>query len=423
MRVLVSLTAMVGVGFAGFHLRDVYWGPKSTEQPVRLVPLKEIETDRAIVFVHGLDGDPVTTWKSRRDGPSWADLIASDSRAYPGESPPLSLDKFSIYTLDYRALYASEATIQEAAVHIADRLSSEPLFKRYNHVWFVAHSLGGILIKKVLIIYSEQDRDALLDRTAGVFLFGVPTRGSPLAEAWAVERFAVLTWVIGRRYNVVKDLRPESATAFLDSMENSWVDLLLKRQRTPRYRTPFVYCAYEVNSIFGLFKVVDALFAATRCEENPHPFPRDHLTIVKPIDVEDDPHVWLRERIRRSSENLRALVRYEYSSGMSPLATLVDNFRARHRKLPDSSGVLELPERIEYANKKSELTAKELGLADVEYRGATAADLMESVANANECIRVSISSDRRVITVDVSGALRVCMRGPSILNICADQRC
>src|SRR5262249_58808322 len=115
--------------------------------------------------------DPIETFTA--DGsPSWPALLQSDKRRFAGTPPPLS--DWAVYAVDYRRVYASDNNVNEGARQIGGLVRASGILARHNHVWFVTHSLGGILVKRMLLIFNSEHRDLALSRVAGVFFLGVP---------------------------------------------------------------------------------------------------------------------------------------------------------------------------------------------------------------------------------------------------------
>src|SRR5258705_12548154 len=221
-RVLIGI-ALIVIATAVYLAYKAGWVDPGRQRfaqlELKLETLSAGNSDRAIVFVHGLDGDPIGTFTA--DGaPSWPALIQSDKRPFAGTTTPLS--DWAIYAVDYRRVYASENNINEGARQIGGLLRSSGILARHNHIWFVTHSLGGLLVKRMLLIYNSERRDLPLSRVAGVFFLGVPAGGSELAALADDERAQALLTIIGRDYRVITDLQPHKASAFLGSLQADW---------------------------------------------------------------------------------------------------------------------------------------------------------------------------------------------------------
>jgi hypothetical protein len=142
-----------------------------------------------VVFVHGLGGGPFETWGSaardRADEGCWPTWIAED---FP---------KLAVYALDYEApkfkrhveaeqILRRDRTILECLLE-EDALASAPTA-------FICHSLGGLMIKSMALLASEErhrDRrtERLFAHMAQVIFLGTPHLGADLAQVVRASRW------------------------------------------------------------------------------------------------------------------------------------------------------------------------------------------------------------------------------------------
>jgi hypothetical protein len=95
-----------------------------------------------IVFVHGLGGDPFLTWSVSHDRADyWPLWIAKDIRAANIWAAGYDSGLFA------SALAGSGASIGDHASSLIDLVVSRLTAKR---LVFVAHSLGGLIVKQIL---------------------------------------------------------------------------------------------------------------------------------------------------------------------------------------------------------------------------------------------------------------------------------
>ena len=130
-----------------------------------------------IVAVHGLRGDARRTWTDSKSKKSWLQDFL-----------PMDIDVPRVMSLDYNAAAAFGNTTAEILDHARSLLGSL-IARRINGteaarpVIFVAHSLGGIIVKQALVIaHAEAEYDSIKDNTKGVFFFATPHRGSDFAN-------------------------------------------------------------------------------------------------------------------------------------------------------------------------------------------------------------------------------------------------
>ena len=124
-----------------------------------------------VVFVHGLGGDKLSTWQSSKAEKSfWP--------AWLGEESPHA----AIYSLGYEASpsawLGNAMPLSDRATNILDSLAAEEVGAR-PLIW-VCHSLGGLVVKKILQHAAIQNQTAWKcfvenTRATGQFcrLFGV----------------------------------------------------------------------------------------------------------------------------------------------------------------------------------------------------------------------------------------------------------
>ena len=149
---------------------------------IGLFELSKNETEKTInvVAVHGLQGDACKTWE-HDNGFLWLrDFLPAD------------IPDARIMTFGYDSTVAfskSVANIEDKALELLNHLSakrspaaggpSKPIF-------FISHSLGGIVVKKALILAHERDSNLdykdILHNTRAIAFLGVPHRGSD--SAW-----------------------------------------------------------------------------------------------------------------------------------------------------------------------------------------------------------------------------------------------
>lgn len=163
--------------------------------------------DRAadIVFVHGLDGDKRETWQHEYDENSfWPKLLYND------------VPTCGVWSFGYDA--RSSEWIHGGAMPIVDRASNFAAFLRSEGlgdkpIFFIVHSLGGLIVKQMLRSRFDKDQDdPIVRQTRGIFFFATPHGGSDVSK--------LVQWLKFYRPSVlVKEL--ESAAAPLRDL-NMW---------------------------------------------------------------------------------------------------------------------------------------------------------------------------------------------------------
>lgn len=164
---------------------------------------------------------------------------------------------------------------------VKSRLVDIGLFEKYKEIHFIAHSMGGLITKKLLIDFYHLGLKEI-QRVKSVLLFATPSQGAPLSEIGSFLSF------INRQ---ATDLEPANFNSFLQSLESDWSHFLKSNHNRTK-----VYCAYEVLPTFGVL-VVSRVYAATMCDEPPFPILANHIDIVKPRSPHDATYIWAKARI------------------------------------------------------------------------------------------------------------------------------
>ena len=243
--------------------------------------LQKSDSGKVIIFVHGLWGDPQDSFTSE-SGVSWPALIENDNEEM--RFGPL-LSTYAIGALGYPASTSDRLSIEQISTRLLTDLYDEGIFDNYNQVFFISHSLGGLVVKEMLNdLWMEDPKSS--EKVMAVFLISTPSQGAPAANF-----MKLLPEVISGR--LVADLETIDQSTYLQSLESSWQRLL--RGRDSR-NLPRVFCAYETQDT-GPLLVVPQAYTATMCDETPRAENTDHIKIVKPEGKEDSIYRWVRGRI------------------------------------------------------------------------------------------------------------------------------
>lgn len=211
----------------------------------------------AIVFVHGLFGDPVGTWtaKSKTSPEAYWPLLVADDRRFDGSN---------IYTAEYRTrMWERGPDVEQTVQQLHWRL--QPILARHEQVVFVCHSLGGIVVREYLLQFVVPR-----EKVPMIYFFGTPSQGAELA-AWAklVSPNAQLRQLAGGN------------RSYLDKLGDRWVNggyaAVVKS-----------FCVYEDPNHF--LNVVDPVSAKFGCNAGIFPILENHVNIVKPRNADAEPH-------------------------------------------------------------------------------------------------------------------------------------
>lgn len=186
-----------------------------------------------IVLVHGLNGDPKMTWTAT-NGTFWPiDLLPASLRGL----------KANILVYGYNADVYSRRNDRSASdnfihQHAQTLVTSLTLYRRSegttrNPIIWVAHSLGGILVKRALL-YSNDLRTAhhehlrsIFVSTFGIMFLGTPHTGSD-AATWGMVLQGMSDVILPRKLFqsesvLLKTLKKDNET--LANINNHFLDI------------------------------------------------------------------------------------------------------------------------------------------------------------------------------------------------------
>ena len=272
-----------------------------------------IPSKRLIVFVHGFIAGADSTWKNEQTGVLWPALLHAK-----GDE---TFERADVYVYSYfSGLGAGSSKITD----IADKMAAELEDKQglnigsYESVLFVAHSLGGIVVRKYLLDQSHLPNGVLdNDRVKGIFLFGTPMTGSGVANIASNIFRSKTLWQMAQS----KD--PDS---FLNVLRADWIKAGLGTKIKSN-------CAFETTGAFDLFfwdiKAVQPSSVEPLCNAGFTGMPNhNHHQIVKPANAMAYPHVLLRRWYLKTfgDEKLEA-------SNVAIAACAIDKYGKSHIEL------------------------------------------------------------------------------------------
>jgi hypothetical protein len=301
-------------------------------QSVRVIEWSRGRSPIAVLFLHGLGGCAVPSGKTAQDScaagaidsfrnpqasKSWPEMVASDdydlaTAALRDVLPkPLRIEDLGVWGVDYSRLTTSECatfSVPEAARAIRGQIEASKIFDRYEQIIIVAHSMGGLMAKNILLSWQNaNDPDGMLARTIGLFLLGVPSQGSDVAPAPGALRYILETLGVDKLANAcgrqIKDLFSTDENTYLRDLERRWEQLLGTRRKASRSGAPLVYCAYEtmpepIATKYISATVVKQLYAQTQCSDEQFAVPTYHTMLPKPLNPDDDVHrAWFARRL------------------------------------------------------------------------------------------------------------------------------
>lgn len=207
-----------------------------------------------VVFVHGLGGDAVSTWGL------FPTLIASDP----------DLRDFDVFLWGYPTKVVGRTpSISEAATQLQTELRHR--LGNFQSVVLAGHSLGGLLIRALIVHALEQSRIEDVERVNHILTFATPNDGSELAQIARLFR-------IGNKQ--IRDLDLTETTII--KLRNEWID----RVYAPEIRRgeERVKRRISLTAVVGLEDRIVTFDSARAFFRNPPPetVPGDHVTMKLP---------------------------------------------------------------------------------------------------------------------------------------------
>lgn len=214
--------------------------PNATPDPARfeesafgikvLVPGEAPSID--IIAVHGLDGDREKSWTAD-NGVLWLQALL------PKEIPNA---RVLTYGYDSRTRSSEHLTHQTLYGHSMSLISALSLYRRRTKterrpIIFLAHSLGGIVVKSALIhsnmagVSHNEHLKAIKLSTYGVIFFGTPHQGTESAS-----------W--GKVLVNVASIFQHTSTAILEHLEkdSEWLETQLEQYKSISSEIFTIFC-------------------------------------------------------------------------------------------------------------------------------------------------------------------------------------
>ncbi len=251
----------------------------------RKMPSKT-ERSKLIIFVHGVTSTTARTWGTANAASSWPSLLNGDDR----------FADYDFYFINYlTSQVIAVPNIHEIADNQLARLKHFGVFHQYKEIYFVAHSMGGLVVKSLLVNLNHGDSLALLRQVKAVIYLGTPALGN--------NRAAFRGWFTFNPQ--FSNMELMHSNPWLSQLERSWVALMEDRKD---HIYPKAYCVYETLPTFPWGIIVPEEMANGRCDEGLHPFTLNHSDLAAPTIRGDDPYLWVMGRIDDASKALKPVL-------------------------------------------------------------------------------------------------------------------
>jgi len=223
--------------------------------PVRETP----DNPYLILFIHGWMGDAIETWRR------FPELVMEDSR----------FAKCDIISLSYPTYIVRRSlSIPELSQWLTRELEQRGCYTKYKKICIVAHSLGGIVAREIVIENRLGDVSDNIQKLVEVATPHLGATVAALAEAIGINRAYIKDAATGSQY--------------LTNLQDHW-NRLKRRPDT-----------FAITSKAD--RIVDEKSAEWQCDRF-QIFPRwGHTELAKPDSWQDDRYTFVMDEVRTALE-------------------------------------------------------------------------------------------------------------------------
>ena len=215
--------------------------------------------ERVIVFVHGIYGNAAETWTCAKTGSTWPKMLLTDPHFANAD----------VYVAQYPTHFVGNLmSIDDQVSNMMNRLEADGVFSKHSEVVFVAHSLGGLVVQRLLLTHHE-----LAEKVRFIYFLSTPQEGSAIAR---------LGHVLTGDPDLQQMFHGDSNT-YLQNIEAEWLGANFGIPR---------YCTIERKPTKGVL-VVDRESGTRNCAKVVA-LDEDHSGVAKPCSSNDDSYVALR---------------------------------------------------------------------------------------------------------------------------------
>jgi pimeloyl-ACP methyl ester carboxylesterase len=252
----------------------------------KVQPCKDLDCRADVIFVHGLGGNAWSTWhpkELRNDDNFWLKWLGED------------LPYIYTWTFGYEAEPSSwrgnSMPLFDQATNLLQGLDNMGIGER--KIIFIAHSLGGLLVKKMLQTaqtYRQTNKSyqQIAEKTRGIVFLATPHTGSHLADL--IDNIRILS----RTTANVKELKAHEPQ--LRELNNWYREQIgsLKIKTKVFYETQKVHGILVVNPDSANPGIQGVLPVAVE---------EDHISIAKPRSRESSIYIGVKKFIEEVIQN------------------------------------------------------------------------------------------------------------------------
>jgi pimeloyl-ACP methyl ester carboxylesterase len=240
-----------------------------------------------VIFVHGLAGHPIDTWhpeqpsKNRNQENCWLYWLAEDKELLANNL------KLGIWSFGYKVerFHGKAAPRFDQGEDLRSWLTARSIGNR--PIIFIAHSLGGLIVKQMLRKAKDKNEKDLIEQIKGIVYLATPHTGSDVSNLVNIIN-AILQNTL-RVTVAVKELEAHNpGLRDLDDWHRNSIEALHIK----------INAFYELHDTWGL-KIVNEDSANPKVKDcHPIPVHADHNTIARPIDEDAKVYLLVKEFIK-----------------------------------------------------------------------------------------------------------------------------
>ena len=134
------------------------------------------DSNTAVVFVHGVLSNSLSSWHNEVRDTYWPEMIAADADTFGDAAVFLAGYHTGIAT----GQFGLDDAIAELKTGLTTRRNGQTKsVMEFQRVFFITHSLGGIAVRRLIV----QEQELFASKQIAVVLLGSPSRGSEYASA------------------------------------------------------------------------------------------------------------------------------------------------------------------------------------------------------------------------------------------------